>query len=142
MKFKSKIYLTYDDILSMTKNLEYEVAKFKPDLIVGISRGGIVPALHLSHSLDVPLETINWKTRDGDLREHNCSISDQINAGETVVFVDDINDSGHTFTQIREMYRGGVYVSLIEKTTTRFESNFSVMRMDDERWIVFPWEKD
>lgn len=142
MKFKSKIYLTYDDILSMTKNLEYEVSKVKPDLIVGIARGGLVPALHLSHSLDVPMEFIRWKTRESEEREFNSYIADMINQQRTVVFVDDINDSGRTFREIREMYRGGVYVALLEKTTSTFNSDIKILRMDDERWIVFPWEKD
>ena len=45
MKFKNKIYLDYDDIESMNQNLVHDVSKFKPDIIVGITRGGLLPAL-------------------------------------------------------------------------------------------------
>ena len=51
MKLKSRIYFNNDDVLTMCYNLEYEAAKVNPDLIVGIKRGGLVPAVHLSHAL-------------------------------------------------------------------------------------------
>ena len=34
MKFKSKIYLNYEDIMSMCHNITYDVSKIKPDIIV------------------------------------------------------------------------------------------------------------
>ena len=98
MKFKSKIYLTYEDTLSMMKNLEYEVSKMRPDLIVGIARGGLLPALHLSHALDVPLECMHWSTRDSGLTSYSGIVDEEIQSGKTVVFVDDINDSGKTYS--------------------------------------------
>jgi hypothetical protein len=38
-----------------------------PDYIVGITRGGLVPAAMLSHYLDVPMHTLNISFRDNDL---------------------------------------------------------------------------
>jgi hypoxanthine phosphoribosyltransferase len=61
MKFKNKIYLDYSDVLSMCHNLEDIASKLKPDLIVGIVRGGLLPALHLSHALERPMETVHGK---------------------------------------------------------------------------------
>ena len=71
MKFKAKIYFEYDDILSMCQNLEHDVSKMRPDLIVGVTRGGLLPAVHLSHALDIPMITIQWQTRDDTKREVN-----------------------------------------------------------------------
>jgi len=142
MKFKEKIYINYEDVLSMCKNLEYEVSKLKPDVVVGITRGGLVPALHLSHALDVPMETLRWQTRDTKHQEDNLFIRESINQGLTVVFVDDINDTGRTFSEIRQSYQGGMYVSLVEKTESGFVTDARSLRMDDPRWCVFPWEKD
>jgi len=152
MKFKEKIYLTYDDTLSMMKNLEYEVSKMRPDLIVGIARGGLLPALHLSHALDVPMECMEWSTRDSGMQTYNGFVDEELQSGRTVVFVDDINDSGLTMTQIKEEYstsppidkqpRNMKFVSLVEKTESEFRTDASSLRIDDPRWIVFPWEKD
>lgn len=142
MKFKSKIYLDYDDVLSMCINLEREVSKMKPDLIVGITRGGLLPALHLSHALGVKMTTVAWQTRDELNQEHSEHVQSFIDNGSTVVFVDDINDTGTTFHGIDNMYKGGKFVSLVEKCDSSFKGDFASLKLDDERWLVFPWEKD
>lgn len=151
MKFKNKIYLTYDvDVLSMVKQLEYDVSKWRPDLVVGIARGGVVPALHLSHALDRPMETIIWQTRDGGTTTYSGIIEEIIQEGKTVVFVDDINDSGRTLDEVVKEYSAMAQdpakqiktAVLVEKPNTRFIADSKALRIDDPRWIVFPWEKD
>lgn len=145
MQFKSKIYISYDDVQSMCQYLEDEVARFKPDVIVGIVRGGLLPALHFSHALDRPLITIQWQTRDGAVKQLDNALVDMIKSGRHVVFVDDINDSGTTFAQIAENYgrpSNVRFVSLIEKVSSEYPSDNSALKIDDERWIVYPWEKD
>jgi uncharacterized protein len=145
MKFDSKIHLTYDDVQSMCKYLEDEIARFKPDVIVGIIRGGLLPALHFSHALDRPLVTIQWQTRDGSKRTVDPQLVKMIESGRHVVFVDDINDSGLTFTQLHQAYgnTGNVFfVSLVEKVSSSYKSSVSALRIDDTRWLVYPWERD
>ena len=142
MKFKAKIYVEYDDVLSMCHNLEHDVSKMHPDLIVGITRGGLLPAIHLSHALNVPMITLHWTTRDNPHTEINKNIKKALTDQKTVVFVDDINDTGKTFREIKHEYLGGKYVSLIERASTSFVTDAASLRIDDRRWIVFPWEKD
>ena len=153
MKFKAKIYLDYDDILSMCNNLEHDVSKFHPYLIVGITRGGLLPAIHLSHALGVPMVPLTWQTRDyethawkGCNKEVLPLVKTALDTKKTVVFVDDINDTGKTFKEIKETYhiKGSKdkYVSLVERASTVFKTDARSLRIDDRRWIVFPWEKD
>ena len=145
MKFKSKIYLDYDDVLSMCHNITHDVSKIKPDMIIGITRGGLVPALHLSHHLDRPMETLMWQTRDAEKQQYCDIIQQAIDTGKTVVFVDDINDTGRTFSEISKAYhceRPNVhFISLVKKTDTCYDA-LAALTIKDERWIVFPWEKD
>jgi len=145
MKFKNKIYLDYDDILSMCHNITHDVSKIKPDMIIGITRGGLVPALHLSHHLDRPMETLMWQTRDVEKQQYCDIIQQAIDTGKTVVFVDDINDTGRTFSEISKAYhceRPNVhFISLVKKTDTCYDA-LAALTIKDERWIVFPWEKD
>lgn len=146
MKFKEKIYCDYDDVLSMCKNLEYEVSRMRPDLIVAIVRGGMLPALHLSHSLDAPLDTMVWSTRDQNRCEFSEVAADYLKREKTVVFVDDINDTGTTMSQIADQCKKygsrAKFVAMTEKTNTKFETDARALRIDDPRWLVFPWEKD
>lgn len=146
MKFDSKIRLTYDDVHSMCQYLEDEISRFKPDIIVGIVRGGLLPALHFSHALDRPMVAVQWQTRDGSKRQVvDPNIAAMIQFDRKVVFVDDINDSGTTFTQLAEAYNKNenvLFVSLVEKVSSQYKSDVSALRIDDDRWLVFPWEKD
>lgn len=150
MKFKNKIYLTYEDILSMVKQLEYDVSKWRPDIIVGIQRGGVVPALHLSHALDRPMEVIIWQTRDGNETTYSGIIEEAVMEGKTVVFVDDINDTGRTLDEVVREYSTHAKdpakqiktAVLVEKPNSRFVADSKALRIDDPRWIIYPWEKD
>ena len=142
MKFKAKIYLEYSDVLSMCHNLEHDVSKMHPDLIVGVTRGGLLPALHLSHGLTIPMTTIQWQTRDAMIKEIKPEIVEALAEKKTVVFVDDINDTGKTFKEIKKAYQGGKFVTLVERASTVFKTDARSLRFDDRRWIVFPWEKD
>ena len=127
-------------------NLEYHVSKFNPDVIVGIIRGGLLPALHLSHTLDRPLMAITWQTRDTSKQEHNIDLQDMIHSGKRVVFVDDINDTGKTFLGIDQQYGCSIVtnvmmISLVAKTDSSFKAR-AALTIDDKRWVVFPYERD
>ena len=91
---------------------------WRPDYIVGLTRGGLVPATMLSHYLDVRMETLKVSFRDGTEKEHNCwmpedafgKYSDPTDSKryvhKNILVVDDINDSGATFNWIKEDWRG------------------------------------
>lgn len=145
MKIKSRIYFDYDDIMTMCHDLTFQLETQKVDLVVGIKRGGVVPALHLSHELEKPMEVITWQTRDVQEQCHNEIILEKIRDGARVVFVDDINDSGRTLREVMDFYaehpENVFFATLIEKTNTAHPSDFSSLKLGNEKWIVFPWEK-
>jgi hypoxanthine phosphoribosyltransferase len=147
MKIKNRIYFNYEDVLTMCHDLAFQIETWKPDLLVGIKRGGVVPALHLSHHLDKPMEIITWQTRDNSHQEHNQNLIEQILDGKRVVFVDDINDSGVTITEISHVYNVNnemhnvMFATLIEKVDTSKRSDVSSLILGNDKWIVFPWEK-
>lgn len=146
MKIKNRIYFDYDDILSMCKDLVFQLETWKPDVIVGIKRGGVVPALHLSHDLEKPMEIVTWQTRDKHHQEHNKDLIKRIADGEKVVFVDDINDSGRTIKELEEIYYNKdadnvKFATLVQKTATIRPSDFRSLELGNKSWVVYPWEK-
>lgn len=139
--------LSWDDIDSMLEKIEYDLRNFEVDLVVGVARGGVVPALSLSHGLEVPMEVIKWQTRDGSVQEHNEVVKQAILDGKNVVFVDDINDSGKTLNQLIHAYGYDLVENpnfmsavLVEKVMSKERALVTGLRVDTHDWIIFPWE--
>jgi xanthine phosphoribosyltransferase len=114
---------------------EIAIGPWKPDYIVGLSRGGLIPAVMLSHYLNIPMWTLNVSLRDGDSKESNLwmaedalgpqsrerlvndendiagilsAASELLEQGETyknILIVDDINDQGTTLNWIMNDWR-------------------------------------
>jgi len=68
--------------------------------------------------------------------------------------VDDINDSGQTFTEIMAdiwlnnvqlssdiIKRNVKTMSLFTRSSSNFDVDFSPNKLDNDFWIHFPWEK-
>jgi uncharacterized protein len=90
---------------------------FRPDYIVGLTRGGLVPAVMLSHYLNVPMHSLGVSLRDGDGSgpESNCWMAEDAYGYTSpdeqeptkILIVDDINDSGATLNWIRNDWQSG-----------------------------------
>jgi hypoxanthine phosphoribosyltransferase len=99
---------------------------WQPDYVVGLTRGGLVPANMLSQYLEVPMETLKVSLRDDNKApESNLWMAEDafgwIEGGyrglggdgafdytmhaKKILIVDDINDSGATLNWIREDWR-------------------------------------
>ena len=65
----NKLYLTNSDIKTYCLNIVQGMIQDKwfPDYIVGITRGGLLPAKMLSHYMDIPMTTLDIRLRDGVL---------------------------------------------------------------------------
>jgi len=75
---------------------EIVLDKFDPEVIVGISRGGLVPGVMMSHWFKKPFKPVKAAIRDfPDWEDYLPRKTDQ-----RVLIVDDICDSGETFNKI------------------------------------------
>ena len=99
---------------------------WRPDYVVGLTRGGLVPATMLSHYLDVRMETLKVSLRDDsemgpesnlwmaedafgyvNLEDQSTGVRSDPALRKNILIVDDINDSGATLNWIREDWRSG-----------------------------------
>ena len=144
-----KVYLTWWQIDRAIFSLADKLREYKPDVIVGIARGGLIPAVRLSHILgDIELKVIDVKFYT-DINEHTemPKITIPIYGdlkGKRVVIVDDVSDTGKTLeVVINEVKRLGAkeikVACLAMKPWTSVVPDFYVFRTD--KWIVFPWEE-
>ena len=151
----SNIYYTYrdfaDDIHSLIR--QFEAANYQPEHIVGVVRGGLPLGVHLSNYYDIPMTTILWQTRDGGNKQYDMDVVNEtiLRERKQVLLVDDINDSGLTFTELLDVWchHDGETIKqylktacLITKSISTFTVDFEAEAMDTPDWIVFPWERE
>jgi len=119
-----------------------------PDYIVGVKRGGLIPAIKLSHYFDKPLIMMSCQLRDDFNNNVHLLEAEKISRNNKILIVDDICDSGSTFSKIIfEFYTKGhdsvKTCSLVYNTEQPFVINYygqSIDRSTNKSWILFPWE--
>jgi hypoxanthine phosphoribosyltransferase len=121
---------------------------FNPDIIVGVSRGGWLPARVLSDLLENPnLANVRAESYVGVNKSKNKpSLTQSLSmaaAGKTVLVTDEVADSGKSIRLIVDHVKelGAVDVrtaALYYKPSCRFKPDYSEKVTD--RWVVFPWE--
>lgn len=127
-------------------------AQYKPDVIIALSRGGLEFGVKLSNWFDdVPMIPISWQTRSGDTQQESLlrDALAQHKGAQSVLIVDDINDSGKTLLGIDAVVKAATdpfsvdYAVAIENTESDFEATWNgreIHRSEDTQWFVFPWE--
>jgi hypoxanthine phosphoribosyltransferase len=119
-----KKYYTWDNVEQAAHKIVLQMYNdnWRPDYIVGVTRGGLALALVLSHMLKCRMETLKVKLRDGNPDEScetNCWMSEdafgyvdqenrtaeyqksEVYNKKNILVVDDINDTGATFNWIK-----------------------------------------
>ena len=120
--------------------------KFDPQVIVGLSRGGLTPGVMMSHWFQKPFKPIKASIRDfPDWEEYLPKKTD-----ERVLIVDDICDSGETFLKIQEHLKNASdlpvevrFASLWWNNECEFKPHYYVQdcaKDTNNIWIHFPWE--
>jgi hypoxanthine phosphoribosyltransferase len=123
-----KHYYSWQDVEKACVNIALQMYKdnWRPDYIVGITKGGNVPATILCNMLGVRGEALKVSLRDDEMGpESNLWMAEDafgyvneedretyksrwdIAKRKNILIVDDINDTGATFNWIKEDWQGG-----------------------------------
>jgi len=146
-------YIPYESFLAGVEALaaKLEQDNWSPDYLVGVGRGGLVPAAYLSHRTDIPMLSVDHSSGEPSFADELLGkLALKCSAGSRILIIDDINDSGSTIAHLRTgiAQRGGredhVRVAvLINNVRSRATADYSASDIDretDKRWFVFPWE--
>lgn len=133
-----KKFVTNDDVRNYTLEIirRMNASDFTPEIVLGFSRGGLVPANYISQWYDIPMFCINKDVK------FECNLDNY----REVLVIDDINDTGNTLQGFHSKYgdnQGFVYAALIDNAGSKFVTNFAghyINKNEDPDWIVFPWE--
>jgi len=111
----------------------------KYNKVVGIARGGVIPAVIISHHIKLPFYCLEW-SKD---RPVMFDASAELDAD--TLLVDDIIDSGQTMVEIMEAYGKMDTATLIynsdQQLITPTYHGWRIDRNFIPNWIDFWWEK-
>ena len=124
---------------------------WQPGFIIGVGRGGLTPAVYLSHATGVPMLSVDHSSHLPDFAAELLVKLAARSQEDRLLFVDDINDSGTTITHIRAALHeaGGNpdnvrFATLIDNVVSseRVDYRFrTIDRTKNKDWFVFPWEQ-
>lgn len=83
-----------------------------PISIFGIKRGGIIPAIIISHKLNIEYKNGNF-------------------------IIDDIVETGYTYNKYKNK---GTFITLINKSKLDILSSNYLNNLVINKWVIFPWE--
>lgn len=146
--------LTWEDIEKMTDELSDKIkaSGFKPDYIIGITSGGLIPLYFFAKKLDdidnvLTISATSYdKDRKKDLKILYLPKIDL--SGKKVLLVDEIVETGDTLEKISDIILSQYKVGELKTVTLgvntdkcKFYPDFYSLE-EKGGWVVFPWEKD
>jgi hypoxanthine phosphoribosyltransferase len=130
MSKKNKTFISWSEIDKLLDDIERQIKESgeKFDMIAGVTRGGLVPAVMLSHRLELPMMAIT--TEDAIL---------PISLAKKTLIVDEIYDTGKTIKGLKQVNPMTQFAVLYHNVgLDQLEFYGKKMRLDN--WLVFPWE--
>ncbi len=144
----NKLWYSWEEMRKDCHALVREMVldNFDPEVIVGLSRGGLTPGVMLSHWFKKPFKSVKSALRDfPEWEDYLPRPTDK-----RVLIVDDICDSGETFHRMKKHIikkANGVdvrFATLWWNNECDFEPKYYVREIAKDStntWINFPWEK-
>lgn len=143
--------ITWEAVYSLCHQLARQLRKenFRIDVIVAIARGGYVPGRLLSDMLGIhDLTCFKMEHYQGAYKQHEAYIKYPLNAdinGRNVLLLDDVCDSGDTFSvgvehirhcgKVNEMRTAALHL----KTVSKYIPDFYAETVSEWRWLIYPW---
>ena len=156
----TKKFVTWEDVEAGCISIANKVGDTQIDLIIGLARGGLIPARLLAQYLDVPrIMCMGISSYNGQEKTNRIVTYQQIGQslqygiGEkklisesNILVVDDLSDTGDTFAYAllelcetntpRSIKSAALYV----KPDAKYIPDLYYRKLKTNPWIVFPWE--
>ncbi len=114
--------------------------------IIGVTRGGLVPACVLARELEVlTIETFCMSSYDVKEQKEGVQIFKRPDmadegGGAGWIVVDDLVDTGATFKVARELYPNAHYACIYAKPKGTPLVDTYVTEVSQDTWVHFPWD--
>lgn len=152
-----KHYLTWQEFDVLCNDLQSKIKQYeldrnlKIDCIIGLLRGGTIPAVWLAHNLNLPMRIIGLKTYEDTKQTDDVLFYNDIGKelsdfveNKNVLVVDDICDTGRTiscitsYLQKRSNCKSHTFATLHRAHDSYYVP--CIYAAESTQWIVYPWE--
>ncbi len=147
-----KIYLSWNDVDDMIRGLVPRLQGYDFDVVIAITRGGIIPGgiiaeqLRIQQVLIASVDFYEDKAHDLDWPVFMQFPADSFLRGKLVLIVDDVWYRGKEVLSVTDRVEqaGGRPISVVLHYKPQYSSfedkspNFYAAQTDD--WIIYPWE--
>ena len=139
---------SWDQLYALLTDLARSIrAQYRPEVIIGVARGGLIPARIAADLLDVPTigiigvafyEDMGQRMRSPIITQPLCVSVEK----KRVLVIDDVADTGESLALVANEVKGRIEelrtATIYRKPWARFTPDFSARETD--AWVVFPWE--
>jgi xanthine phosphoribosyltransferase len=115
------------------------------ETIIGIARGGLIPAAIIARELDIRLVDTVCVSSYTMKRQGELEILKQIDTsskGEGWLIVDDLVDTGKTAKVVRDMFPEARFAAVYAKPEGRPYVDTYITEVSQDTWILFPWDAE
>lgn len=145
---RGELSLTWEWIELLAHELVERLAAQHFDAVIGISRGGLIPATMISAALRLNLYPVGLSRREGEVvgQEQHEWYADvlPVVAGGRIVVIDEIADSGGTLVAVatRARQRGAAAVVTAALVAHSWAApNPDLVGLVSDELVVFPWDR-
>jgi xanthine phosphoribosyltransferase len=136
-------YLSWEELHRDTRNLAQRLLDKRWRGIIGIARGGLVPAAILGRELNLRLiDTLCIASYDHTTQNNMQLIKNVSGDGEGFLLVDDLVDTGGTARLARELLPNATFVAVYAKPQGMTLADYWQREFPQDTWIHFPWDID
>jgi hypoxanthine phosphoribosyltransferase len=157
-----KVYYSWQQVQGAVLEIARQMSahNWKPDYIVGITRGGAIPAVLLSQYTGIPMRPLQVSLRDHGDCVSDLGMAEDAYNNKQILIVDDINDTGATVNWIKKDWPSGCFPDdskwnnvwgdnvrfavLTHNQSSEFKDPdynvWTVNKAEDDCWLVYPWE--
>lgn len=138
----NSVYCSWQEVELMIKVLAAKIRKSNKryDIVLGITNGGIVPAVLMARELDI--EHIQFiPVRNKELKKNEMP---SLSKNKKYLVIDEIYDTGNTFCKVScELKKVGCdFAFLVSRYTERSSRIFVAKILNHNKYVRFPWEKE
>jgi len=113
--------------------------------VVGITRGGLVPAMIVARELDIRVvDTISVKSYSHQSQKDaivtKAPQEDLMGDGTGILIVDDLVDTGKTLELVRSLYPMAHFATVYAKPSGKPMVDSYITEVSQDTWIFFPWD--